>query len=91
MYCLVVHGSDRNTAVTDSSGQTAESGSTAADKVTGQVEGRAAIASAMCCAVTCSMGTAVDEEEEEEEGEEGEAETGDDGGVTSGREVQLQV
>jgi len=106
MYSLSVQSSDRNRAFTDCLGQTIELGSTVADKMTGQEEGSAAMACVISCEVTCFMGATEEEEEEEgeekeeqkeeeeeeeEEGKMGEEETGDDGGVTSGREMQLQL
>lgn len=107
MYSLSVQSSDRNRAFTDCLGQTTELGSTVADKMTGQDEGSAAMACVISCEVTCSMGATEEEEEEkegeeeeeqkeeeeeeEEEGNLGEEETRDDGGVTSGREMQLQL
>ena len=91
MYSLLVHNLDWNTADNDCSGHTGESGNTATDKVTGQEEGRTAMALCMSAAVTCFMGTAVlDEEEEGKEEEEEEQETLEGGRVTSGKEEQVQ-
>ena len=92
MYSLSVQSSDRNRAFTDCLGQTIELGSTVADKMTGQEEGSAAMASVIFSEVTCFMGATQEEEDKEEEEEEEEKqEAGDDGGVTSGQEVQLQL
>jgi hypothetical protein len=102
MYSLSVQSSDWNRAFTDRLGQTTELGRTAADKETGQEEGSAAMDCVIFCKVTCFMGGTEEEEEdeeeeeeeEEEEGEEeevGKEESGDEGGVMSGKEVQLQL
>ena len=91
MYSISVHNLDWNTADNDCSGHTGESGNTATDKVTGQEEGRTAMALCMSAAVTCFMGTAVlDEEEEGKEEEEEEQETLEGERVTSGKEEQVQ-
>ena len=88
MYSLSVHHSDWNTADTDCSGHTGESGNTVADKVTDKGEGSCAMECASSSVVTCSIGAA----EEENGGEEGEG--GDGGGEGEGgvlrSEEQLQ-
>ena len=84
MYSLSIHHSDWNIADTDCSGHTTESGNTAADNITGKAEGSCAMECASSSAVTCSIGAAVEENDDDEE-------EGDEGGVTSGREEQLQL
>ena len=98
MYSLSVHHSDWNTADTDCSGHTGESGNTVADKVTDKGEGSCAMACDSSSVVTCSIGAALEGEGEEEEREgegqgegEGESEAEDEGELTSGRDEQLQL
>lgn len=79
MYSLSVHSMELNVTGMSCAGQIAEDGNTEADKVIREEEGNASIEALSSSAVTSSIGEE-DEEEEDDEGEEG--------GVTSGREVQ---